>query len=295
MQLDGASRDHRHGPPGDGPVGLRGYFEDQARREPRYGGQTGRAFQAALERHHAGVEAGDCDFYHVVELDDGRRFGGEWDLRGREDEYLGHQSLSGKRVVEFGPASGWLSAHMARRGAALTTFDLPFGAAPDVMPFPGVDAEACRRSGARDFARLRNSWWFTRRMLGFSATAIYADIYDPPADLGPFDVAVFGAILLHLAHPFRALQRAAERTRDTIVVTDVLGPQEDLRIRLPGRDRDLALLAFGPTPPPVGVVHWWALSSEAVTLMLDRLGFTDATVTRHSTLPLFTVVAHRPG
>ena len=230
----------------------------------------------------------------MVELHDGRRFGGEWDLRGHEQAYLGNQPLGGKSVIEYGPASGWLSHYIARRAAALTVLDLPFGSSPDLMPFPEVDAKACRQSGAANLARLRNSWWFTRRMLGFSATAIYADIYDLPTDLGSFDVAVFGAILLHLAHPFRALQRAAERTREAIVVTDVVGPLEDLHARAPGLDPALALMAFGPTPPPNGVVHQWGLSSGAVTLMLHRLGFTQTTVTRHSDLPLFTVVGHRP-
>lgn len=270
------------------------YFRNEARHTPPYGGQNNAAFQDALATYHSGVRVEDCDFYHVVELDDGRRFGGEWDLRGHEQAYLGGQSLTGKSVIEFGPASGWLSQYIARRAVALTILDLPIGSAADIMPFPDVDAEACRRSGVADVARVRNSWWFTRRMLGFSSNAIYADIYDPPTDLGSFDVAVFGSILLHLAHPFRALQRAAERTRETIIVTDVVGPQEDLNTRAPGLDPTLALMAFGPTPPPIGVVHWWALSSRVVILMLHRLGFTQTTATRHRDLPLFTVVGHRP-
>lgn len=294
MSPDLLLRERGAGPLQERPIDLDLYFRGQARREPPYGGQSHPAFQAALAKHHDGVEAEDCDFYHVVELDDGRRFGGEWDLRGREQACLGEQPLAGRTVIEFGPASGWLSQHIARRAAALTVFDLPFGAAPEIMPFPGIDADACRRSGAADIARLRNSWWFTRRKLGFSATAFYADIYDPPSDLGCFDVAVFGSLLLHLSDPFRALRRAAERTRETIVVTDVVGPQEDVRLPQPGLGPDLAALVFGPTLPPIGVVHWWALSSGAVTHMLHRLGFTEATVTRHRDLPLFTVVASRP-
>ena len=188
------------------------YFRREARREPRYAGQNNDAFQAALAAHHGGVRAEDCDFYHVVELDDGRRFGGEWDLRGHED-YLGGESLTGQRVVEFGPASGWLSQHIARRAAALTSpGSADSGPPPTSCRSPASMPKPAGGAVPLNFVRLRNSWWFTRRMLGFSATAIYADIYDPPT--GPRVVRRRGLRLRScciFAHPIRALQRAAER------------------------------------------------------------------------------------
>ncbi len=253
-------------------------------------GQCSAAFQAALENHHHGLTPEACDFYHTIETRDGI-YRGDWDLRGHEDEYLGHQVFEGRRVVELGPASGWLSAYMARRAADLVVFDLPFGAGPELVPHPDADMDQVTESGIRSVTRLRNSWWFTKRALGFRATAVYGDIYNPPADIGRFDIAVFGAILLHLSNPFRALEQIAEITSETIVVTDV--HSASVAAGMP------TAVAFNPTPPPNGHVHWWALSPSVVVHMLALCGFTDAVVTHHTPErmserpPMFTVVARR--
>jgi O-methyltransferase len=101
----------------------------------------------------------------------------------------------------------------------LVVFDLPFGAVPEFVPHPDVDLESVRQSSVHAVSRLRNSWWFTKRELGFSARAVYADIYNFPPDLGKFDVTILASILLHLSNPFRALQSAAAVTEDTVIVT----------------------------------------------------------------------------
>ena len=60
----------------------------------------------------------DCYFYHTMELP-GRGVieGQDWDLRGRVDEYLGNVDFAGQRVLEIGPASGFLTFEMEKRGA----------------------------------------------------------------------------------------------------------------------------------------------------------------------------------
>ena len=73
---------------------------------PGYLGQLDPAFQAALHAERADLEEGDCDFYHAVDLPDGRSIDGPWDLRGRELDYLGGVEVGGSRVLELGPASG---------------------------------------------------------------------------------------------------------------------------------------------------------------------------------------------
>lgn len=50
-----------------------------------------------------------CDFYHVVDLPDGMTTRGQWDFRKTTDLYLGNVDFAGKRVIEIGPASGFLS------------------------------------------------------------------------------------------------------------------------------------------------------------------------------------------
>jgi len=266
------------------------YFREQAVKPISYGGQRKAAFQQALQAYHSKVTLEDCDFYHTIETKDGI-FEGAWDLRGHENAYLGHHDFSARKVIEFGPASGWLSAHIAKQAGELLVFDLPLGSGPEIVPYPNADLE--RVGGVRSMTRLRNSWWFARRALGFNASAVYADIYNPPPDLGRFDVAVFGAILLHLSNPFRALQCASLMTDEAIIVTDVFSA--------PTVEWAPTVVAFNPTPPPIGHIHWWSLSPTAVKHMLAILGFTDAVVSIHSPTqmasqpPMFTVVARRPA
>lgn len=278
------------------------FFARNNRVEERYAGQAAPAFQRALAERHAGVAPADCDFYHTIELQDGTVHPGDWDLRGYEEAYLGGVDLAGRRVIEFGPASGWMSAFIAARAAALTVFDLPPGAPPEFVPHPDVDMAATAADAAVSAGRLRRSWWYAKQRLGFDARAVYGDIYRLPGDVGRYDVAFFGAILLHLSSPFRALQQAAAVTDEAIVVSEV-----DSSPKLPGYD-ELAgaaagLTVFNPTEPPFGMTHWWAVSPAMVAHMLRRLGFPHVAVTRHtpprmpSRPAMFTVVGRRraPG
>jgi SAM-dependent methyltransferase len=274
------------------------YFQTRQAPKSRYAGQTGADFQAALEAYHTPCEPEACDFYHTIETPSGQIFPGAWDLRGHESSYLGNVDVGGKRVLEVGPASGWLSAYLAKAGADLTVLDLPLGDAPELVPHPSIDHAQNEVSGAASVKRLINSWWFTKHAMSFKAKAVYADLYSLPSDLGQFDVTIFGSILLHLSNPFRALEEAASRTAETIVVTDVFsapdhGPIAGLMEHTP------TIALFNPTPPPIGVIHWWALSPAIIERMLRLLGFNEITVSNHSPgnmlppPPMFTVVGRR--
>jgi O-methyltransferase len=271
---------------------LNEYFARERAIHRPFGGQLAPEFQAALAQFHGNVTEADCDFYHTMELPDGRVLEGAWDLRGHTDEYLGGVPLADKSVLEYGPASGFLSRAIAESGAALTVFDLALGTGPEVMPFPAAELDKVAASGVISAGRLRNSWWFSKQTFGFSARAVYADIYRQPDDLGAYDVAFFGAILVHLSNPFLAVREAAARTKKTIIITDMLG--------FPAADQRRGIMQIGTMQPPRGHVHWWNFSAGAFQTMLQRVGFTRQEVTFHSPKsmasqpPMVTVVAHRP-
>jgi O-methyltransferase len=261
------------------------FFARHRQQPSRFAGQLAPDFQATLAAAHAGLAADDCEFRHTIETPCGRVYPGDWDLRGHETAYLGGMTLAGKSVLEFGPASGWLSAFIAA-SARLTVVDLPLGEAPELIPFPDADMALQRRFAAVAAGRLRNSWWFTRQRLGFDATTVYADIYALPPDLGRMDVCVLGSVLPHLSNPFRALQQAAALTDEAVVVTDTLRPG--------------APVGFSPSSPPFGFTHWWAVTPELVEQMLHRLGFGDVVTTLHApprmspAPPMFTTIGCRP-
>jgi O-methyltransferase len=121
--------------------------------------------------------------------------------------------------------------------------------------------------------RNHDAWWYLHRAYGSSAKFVQGDIYDMPSDLGTFDVALVGAILLHLREPWGALSEAARRTTRTMIVTEPL--QDDLQ------PPESNIMRFSPSAEH-HVTNWWSIYPGAVVSMLERLGFGRTTVTFHS-------------
>jgi O-methyltransferase len=214
----------------------------------------------------------DCHFYHRVRLPDGSLIEGPWDLLDNEHEYLGGIDVAGRRVLEFGPASGWLTVWMTQQGADVVILDVGWDLTYDVIPLPTIEVDKARADSVWLASRVENAWWYLRRAYDHSARAVYAPIYDLPRDLGRFEVAVFGSLLLHLRDPFRALEQAAAVTDDTIVVA------EPLNVSL--GDLDRPVLLWNPTHS-TNWTGWWSLSPGLVTDMLSVLGFPSARVSYH--------------
>jgi len=57
----------------------------------------------------------DCYFYQTVELPGFGLLKGEWDLRGRVDEYFGFVPFKGKRILELGTANGSCASKWKKR------------------------------------------------------------------------------------------------------------------------------------------------------------------------------------
>ena len=264
-----------------------------------YRGQLHPHFQAELAAERADLTREDCDWYHTSVLSDGSVIPGAWDLRGGEEAYLGGTDVAAKRVLELGPATGYLTYWMEDRGAEVVCVDAGFDVPIDILPVPGNDLREIRMGAMRGIGAVQNSWWYLHRERQAKAAMVYAPIYDLPADIGSFDVATFGAILLHLRDPFRALAEAAERTTQRIVVTDLI------------QDDDVDPEANVMRPDPLGALehrtNWWALFPGAVKQMLRRVGFPNAETTFHTQkhhlahrldepavdMRMFTVVADR--
>jgi SAM-dependent methyltransferase len=220
---------------------------------------------------------------------------GEWDLRPNIDRYLGHYVFRGKRVLDVGAASGFLSLHMEKAGAEVVSYDLSEAHPWDIVPFSGtVDGptDADRRKHVR---RINNGYWLAHRVLGSKAKVVYGTVYDMPESIGAVDVALYGSILLHLRDPFLALENGARRAREAIIVADIAP------LGLFGRF--LKRPVFVPVHQrPQHWDVWWLLPPRLVVEYLAILGLKHATITWHRQLFrnqsrwLYTVVASRsPG
>jgi hypothetical protein len=270
---------------------LRASADPGLRQWPSFGperhlGQLHPEYQQMLADERATVTREECDFYHTVELSDGTVISGPWDLRGREREYLGHVELSGKTVLELGPATGHLTYIMERAGADVVSFDVGYDVSMDLMPAPIRDTRQLRFDHARNVTRAQNSWWLLHRDFASSARMVYGDIYALPGDIGEFDVSVFCAILLHLKSPIAALEQAARRTRSTIVITEPW----------PYGSEMLHENVMRPFPLGDGGhwVIWWSISAGAVVRMLETLGFKRSQVIEHKQSHQFGHVTSAP-
>jgi hypothetical protein len=235
------------------------------------------------------VDRGQCAFYHTMDIPGYGLVRAQWDLRGREREYLGNVDFAGKRVLEVGTASGFLCFWMERQGAEMVAYDLSDDYDWDVIPFAQYDHASFRRERRKALRGLNDGWWFVHRAVGSRARVVYGTVYEIPPAIGPVDISTYGSILLHLRDPFQSLYKASVLTRERMIVTDLLPPM--------GRGKALYFKPDFRTVEPRET--WWWLSPDVIVEMLGVLGFEDSTVTFHhqkhelGEVELFTVVGRR--
>jgi hypothetical protein len=247
------------------------------------------------------TDIAECYYYHTMDVPGHGIVAGEWDLRAGVGDYLGHENVAGKRVLEIGTASGFLCFAMEQRGAEIVAYDLSPAQSWDIVPYAGID-EAQELARRREhIARLNKSWWFNHRTLGSRANVVYGTVYAIPSSIGPIDLCTFGAILLHVRDPFLALQNAAALGPATIIVTE-LAERRSATSALsllagPARRRSPLFLPNAPKGEPRDA--WWSFTPESISNMLGILGYRTERVVRHAQLyanrrtPMFTVVARR--
>jgi hypothetical protein len=239
----------------------------------------------AQAQPHA-IRLEDCDFYHAMYLPGVGKVDGQWDLRGHVDEYLGYVDLAGKRVLEIGPASGFLTALMEARGADVLAIEVPDDPGWDFVPYPASVIEPAMDSRRAHMRRLKNSFWFTHRAFDLRACLLYGRLANLPASLARFDVAVMAAVLLHARDPLSIVE-ACSKLAHTLVIVETFHP---------GLDGPVCHLH--PTPESKALDTWWDFSPEFLTRFLAILGFGDQTITYHrqqhasGSFGFFTIVAH---
>jgi SAM-dependent methyltransferase len=236
-----------------------------------------------------------CHFYHSMTLPKRGEVAGQWDLRGRVDEYLGHVDFRGKRVLEIGPASGFLTFEMERRGAQVVCVELPPGAPFDIVPVAGAAGPGLAAWQGEMLRYMQNSFWSSHAELGSKARVHYGDPCHLPRRLGRFDITLLASVLQHLHDPTGVLTSCAALTREAVIVTDLLAGGDG--------DRDITapVLELFPSLERPATFTWWSLRPAFFETLLAVLGFGDVTTTYHDdlyvleqrALPNFTVVARR--
>jgi 2-polyprenyl-3-methyl-5-hydroxy-6-metoxy-1,4-benzoquinol methylase len=222
-----------------------------------------------------------CLFYHTMDLPGPETVVGSWDLRPGIDRYLGGMSFRGKRVLDIGAASGFLSFHMERQGAEVVSYDLSDADSWDLVPYAGTDLAQQSPQTRASIRRLNDGYWYCHRALKSANRIVYGSVYAIPAQIGSFDIGVFGSVLQHLRDPFLALQTGLAMVKDTVIVVETIPRRRFWQRWLPWLIR--AEMGFLPhAANPVHDATWWILPPRLVQRFLGVLGFEDTWLTYHS-------------
>src|SRR4029453_15834038 len=234
------------------------------------------------------ADVGDCYFYHTMELPGYGVMNGEWDLRRGVDDYLGKVDFAGQRVLEIGPASGFLTFEMEKRGAEVVSVEVTAEHGWDFVPYPAARLTEILAPRRVVMQQLKNSYWFAHAAHRSKAQVYYGDVYNLPNALGQFDIAVMGAVLLHCRDPLRIIEQCAKRAR-LLIITDMFYPELE----------GAPISRLAPNPQNFLWHTWWHFSTQYFTQFLAVMGFNFSDVSRHQQphrgkpYTLFTVVGQR--
>jgi SAM-dependent methyltransferase len=249
-------------------------------------------YQRGDELYHPepkSVSLADCHFYHTMEIPGHGVVWGDWDIREGAHQYLGGLDFAGKRVLEVGPASGFLTFEIEKRGADVVCVELEDQPGWDFVPFPPAIMDPVYADRREIMRRLKNSFWFAHKAHRSNAKVHYGNVYDLPDALGRFDIAIMTSVLLHCRDPLKVVQQCAIKA-DTLVVTDMHFPE------LEGSP----VSRLVPTRENRQWDTWWNFSSTLFHRYFGVLGFAadSPTVHRHMHMraagyDFFTIVGRR--
>ncbi len=208
----------------------------------------------------------DCLFYHVMDLPQSGRVGGEWDIAPHFDDYIGRVPLAGRTVLDVGTASGFVGFEAERRGAEVIAFDLASAAQIGMVPFAGQhwhEDRAGWNAGSAGFVRsLHNAWWYAWHEYGSRARCIHGELGALAASLPRQQVVIAGAFIEHMSDPVTALGHLCRLAAETVVIG--FTPVDTA----PGR-----FMRPIVEWQPANAYAWWVLSEELYRAVFDACGF----------------------
>lgn len=222
-------------------------------------------------------------WYHTIDLGDGLRSTGRYDLRSTVDRHGLPESLAGKSALDVGTADGFWAFEMERRGAdRIVGMDIEMLTDFDYLP---AVRETLRPTLSRPLDR---HFWFSHALLASAAEHLDCSVYElSPASVGIFDVVFCGSLLLHLMNPLEALVHIRSVTREMAVVATQLS--EDAETLAP----DQPLLEFGNRRPDLaGSIPllgascvYWLLNTTSLRELMEYAGFSRTEALEPVALP----------
>lgn len=200
------------------------------------------------------------NWYHTIELPDGRVTRGRYDHRPLVPYYGLPDSMAGMRALDVGTADGFWAFEMERRGADVVAVEVPRLSDRD---FPALVKRLVAEQADTPPGR-RFKW--ARRELGSSVELARIAINDmTPERVGTFDFVHVGDVLLHLRDPAGGLAAIRSITSGQAHIGDVVH-----RSLENGDQRNLASYLGGWTS-----TTWWTPSVQTLAQMTIDAGFSE--------------------
>jgi tRNA (mo5U34)-methyltransferase len=235
-------------------------------------------YRAQVERFNQQVRRralGDVDgfyWYHTIDLGDGLVTPGDYDYRERLSDYPFPTDMRGRTALDVGSATGFFAFEFERRGADVTSVELPSIADWDLIGsdravlLPELLQGHGKSSVAElDRAHVHGPFEFCHRLRGSRVRRCLSRIYDlTPEKLGRdrFDFVFLGDVLGHLFSPLAALNALAPLcSRELVISIDLL-------------ETPHAVLGYGGGEErQTDGRSWFRPNWEALRQMLRRVGF----------------------
>lgn len=218
-------------------------------------------------------------YYHTIDLGNGLVTPGDYDFRPVLPLFQFPADMQGMNVLDVGSATGFFAFEFERRGAEVTSVELPSIADWDmslgdkattlneIKAWCGTDDLA-----AADEQIVHGGFDFCHRMLNSRVKRCLSSIYDLTPEkvrATGFDLVFMGDLLVHTMAPLMGLNAVANLCRGTLIISQDL---VDV-----GGDSPVMLYCGGETRG-VDDRSWWLPNKTCWVHMLKRLGFRDVRV-----------------
>ena len=224
------------------------------------------------------LDLGKMLFYQSIDLPRHGLMKGCWDHRPSMDVYLGGTNFENATALDVGPASGFWSFEMERRGACVTALELGPNDHWDAVPHLGKPTTELDKQLAMNVERTKNAFIFSREALESKVKLVHGTVYNVDKVIPRIDIALMGNVLQHFRDPFLAIETVSRIVTKRIIISETLwmGDQQFL---------DQAALRLIPRAEHPEVNHsWWQVSPPLIGEILKILGYINLKCEYHEQL-----------